>query len=96
MVLVLVMSLFIDGAMKEHVQEFSLAYVGIRIGILALSGRIHLTEPDKRPVNAVADHVEFKSVQGVSICEDQDAECLIMFDADHSWDERILAEQFRY
>ena len=57
---------------------------------------IDVLEADKRPVNAVADHVEFKSVQGVSICEDRNAKCLIMFDADHSWDERILAEQFRY
>ena len=53
-------------------------------------------EADKRPVNAVADHVEFKSIEAVSICEDRQADCLIMFDADHSWDERILAEQFRY
>ncbi len=58
--------------------------------------KIDVLEADKRPVNAVADHVEFKSVHAVSICEDRQAECLIMFDADHSWDERILAEQFRY
>ena len=57
---------------------------------------IDVLEADKRPVNAVADHVEFKSIRAVSICEDREAECLIMFDADHSWDERILAEQFRY
>jgi NAD+ kinase len=57
---------------------------------------IEVLEPDKRPVNAVADHTEFKSVREVSIVEDQDMSCLIMFDRDHSWDERILAEQFRY
>ena len=57
---------------------------------------IDVLEADKRPVNAVADHVEFKGIRAVSICEDREAECLIMFDADHSWDERILAEQFRY
>jgi NAD+ kinase len=53
-------------------------------------------EPEKRPVNAVADHIEFKSVLDVSAEEDKDSACLIMFDRDHSWDERILAEQFRY
>jgi NAD+ kinase len=53
-------------------------------------------EPEKRPVNAVADHIEFKSVGEVRIEEDRSAACLIMFDPDHSWDERILAEQFRY
>jgi NAD+ kinase len=57
---------------------------------------IDVLEPDKRPVNAVADHVEFKTVLNVRIQEDRDAACLIMFDRDHSWDERILAEQFRY
>lgn len=57
---------------------------------------IMVLEPDKRPVNAVADHVEFKSVHEVRIEEDRSAACLIMFDPDHSWDERVLAEQFRY
>ena len=57
---------------------------------------IEVLEADKRPVNAVADHTEFKSVRDVSIVEDQKMSCLIMFDRDHSWDERILAEQFRY
>ena len=57
---------------------------------------ISVLEPDKRPVNAVADHVEFKSVVEVAVAEDRAAACLVMFDRDHSWDERILAEQFRY
>jgi NAD+ kinase len=57
---------------------------------------IDVLEPGKRPVNAVADHVEFKTILNVRIQEDRDAACLIMFDRDHSWDERILAEQFRY
>jgi NAD+ kinase len=57
---------------------------------------ITVLEPDKRPVNAVADHVEFKSAVQVDVEEDKQAACLIMFDRGHSWDERILAEQFRY
>ncbi len=57
---------------------------------------ISVLEADKRPVNAVADHIEFKSVVEVLVEEDKDSSCLIMFDRDHSWDERILAEQFRY
>jgi NAD+ kinase len=57
---------------------------------------ISVLEADKRPVNAVADHIEFKSVTEVLVEEDRNAACLIMFDRDHSWDERILAEQFRY
>jgi NAD+ kinase len=47
-------------------------------------------------VNAVADHIEFKSVTEVLVEEDRSASSLIMFDREHSWDERILVEQFRY
>ena len=57
---------------------------------------ITVLEPDKRPVNAVADHVEFRNAREVAVQEDKASACLIMFDRDHSWDERILAEQFRY
>ena len=58
--------------------------------------RFDVLEADKRPVNAVADHIEFKSVRKVEVAENPESKCLIMFDAGHSWDERILAEQFRY
>ena len=58
--------------------------------------RIEALEAVKRPVNAVADNVEFKSVVEVIVAQDRKAESLIMFDPDHSWDERILAEQFKY
>jgi NAD+ kinase len=57
---------------------------------------IAVLEAEKRPVNAVADHIEFKSVTEVVVQEDKTSACLIMFDGEHSWDERILAEQFRY
>jgi len=57
---------------------------------------IIVLEPQKRPVNAVADHYEVKSVRRVVVREDPDAQGIILFDPDHSWDERILAEQFQY
>ena len=47
-------------------------------------------------MNAVADHIEFKSVTEVFVEEDRTAASLVMFDRGHSWDERILTEQFRY
>jgi NAD+ kinase len=53
-------------------------------------------EPQKRPVNAVADHTEVKSVLRVEIRQRQDTGARILFDGSHSWEERILAEQFRY
>ncbi len=57
---------------------------------------IGINEPDKRPVNAVADHTEFKSVREVHVKQDMDHYGLILFDPEHSWDDRILAEQFQY
>ncbi|MCW5696904.1 MAG: NAD kinase [Bauldia sp.] len=58
--------------------------------------RIEVLDAGKRPVNAVADHTEIKSVTEVTVRQDRGASSLVMFDPDHSWDERILAEQFRY
>jgi len=47
-------------------------------------------------VNAVADHTEVKSVVRVTVRESKERTATILFDASHSWNERILAEQFRY
>ncbi|MCW5713945.1 MAG: NAD kinase [Bauldia sp.] len=58
--------------------------------------RIEILDYEKRPVNAVADHTEIKSVVSVGIRQDRGKRSIILFDPDHSWDERILAEQFRY
>ncbi len=58
--------------------------------------RFDILEADKRPVNAVADHWEVKSVESVSVRESTSSTATLLFDANHSWDERILAEQFRY
>ncbi|ODN72023.1 NAD kinase [Methylobrevis pamukkalensis] len=55
---------------------------------------IEILEPEKRPVSAVADHTEIRRVKNVSIREDAEQKSLILFDHDHSWDERILNEQF--
>ena len=57
---------------------------------------ITINEAAKRPVNAVADHTEIKSVRKVTIEQDLDSKSIILFDPDHSWDERILREQFLY
>ncbi|MDQ0315813.1 NAD kinase [Amorphus orientalis] len=60
------------------------------------SVRVEIFEAAKRPVAAAADHQEIRSVVEVEVAEDDHSESLVMFDPDHSWDERILAEQFRY
>ncbi|MDN2567373.1 NAD kinase [Aquibium sp. A9E412] len=58
--------------------------------------RFDVLEPDKRPVNAVADHTEVKSVVEVTVREARDKTVTVLFDPSHSWDERILSEQFKY
>jgi NAD+ kinase len=51
-------------------------------------------ESDKRPVNAVADNTEVKSVVSVRIAQSEHTTARILSDPDRSWSDRILAEQF--
>lgn len=55
---------------------------------------IHILEPEKRPVNAVADNTEVKSVLHIRVAQSKDMKARILSDPDHSWSDRILAEQF--
>jgi NAD+ kinase len=48
----------------------------------------------KRPVSAVADDKEIRNVARVDVAEDRSISTTMLFDAGHSLDERILAEQF--
>jgi NAD+ kinase len=57
---------------------------------------IEILEKDKRPVNAVADHFEVRSVVSVSARLDRSSSVAMLFDPGHSLDERILNEQFGY
>lgn len=57
---------------------------------------IAVLEPEKRPVNAVADNTEVKTVISVRIAESIGMTARILSDPDHSWSDRILAEQFDY
>jgi NAD+ kinase len=56
--------------------------------------QIDILEADKRPVSAVADHSEVRSVSRVVIRMDTTSSIVMLFDPGHSLDERILAEQF--
>jgi NAD+ kinase len=63
-----------------------------------LPDRAHVTvevlEAEKRPVAAVADHDEVRSVCSVEISMDHATAMHMLFDPGHSLDERILGEQF--
>jgi NAD+ kinase len=58
--------------------------------------RVEVLEADKRPVAAVADHDEVRSVRSVDIHMDHGIETRMLFDPGHGLDERIVREQFGY
>lgn len=58
--------------------------------------RFEVQEHCKRPVNAVADNIEVQSVISVTVKESARARVTVLFDSNHSWDDRILTEQFRH
>ena len=55
---------------------------------------LEVLEPDKRPVSAVADNFEVRNVARVAVEEDHARSLTMLFDADHSFEERVLVEQF--
>jgi NAD+ kinase len=56
--------------------------------------RFEVLESGKRPVSAVADDFEVRDVTAVDVAEERNVTMTMLFDAGHSLDERILAEQF--
>ena len=57
---------------------------------------IEIQEADKRPVAAVADHDEVRSVRSVDIEMNHGISLNMLFDPGHNLDERILREQFGF
>jgi NAD+ kinase len=55
---------------------------------------IQVIDHERRPVAAVADHAEVRSVREVDICMDHSISMQMLFDPGHSLEERILSEQF--
>jgi NAD+ kinase len=55
---------------------------------------IEVLEPEKRPVAAVADHIEVRDARHVVIEMDRSIDLVMLHDPDHSMDERIIREQF--
>jgi NAD+ kinase len=58
--------------------------------------RFDVLEAEKRPVSAVADHSETRTVVRVEVEQANNVDLFMMFDPGHNLDERILSEQFRY
>jgi NAD+ kinase len=58
------------------------------------SVRFDVLEPDKRPVSAGADSTEVRDVACVEVRENRDIALTLLFDHEHSLEERVLKEQF--
>ena len=56
--------------------------------------RFDVLEADKRPVSATSDDFEVRDVASVEIVQANDLGKTILFDPDHSLEERMLMEQF--
>jgi NAD+ kinase len=57
---------------------------------------VEVLEAEKRPVAAVADHDEVRSVRTVDVTMDRSISLNMLFDPGHNLDERILREQFGF
>lgn len=55
---------------------------------------IEVQDAAKRPAAAVADHDEVRNVERIEVSMDRRISLNLLFDPDHSLDERILREQF--
>ena len=66
--------------------------------LLPNSAVVQLTnlDPDKRPIGASADFHEVRDVQHVVIREDRTRPYRLLFDPNHSLEERIFSEQFTH
>lgn len=56
--------------------------------------KLEVLSPDSRPVSATADSKEVQNVKKVIISEDRSVNFKILFDPNHSLEERIIREQF--
>jgi len=58
--------------------------------------KFEIIDNKKRPVSAVADSAEFRDVVSVTIKQNNQKSVQLLFDAQHSFEERILNEQFKF
>ena len=58
--------------------------------------RFEVIDGKKRPVSAVADSTEFRDIESVIVKQDNENSIQLLFDEQHSFEERILNEQFKF
>ena len=94
----------IEGAVGIYFNENITAFVpsrhlekedGSKLG-LNENVKFKIIESKKRPVSVVADSTEFRDISSVEVYQSKDQVVELLFDEDHSFDERILNEQFKF
>ncbi|MFL2899711.1 MAG: NAD kinase [Candidatus Pelagibacterales bacterium] len=58
--------------------------------------KLDILESEKRPVSATADSLEVRNVKSITIRQDTSSKIVLLYDSNHSFEERILNEQFKY
>jgi len=56
--------------------------------------RFEVLQPERRPVSATADYDEFRDIASVEVRQARSITHRLLFDPEHSLEERILSEQF--
>ncbi len=56
--------------------------------------RFEILQPNRRPVSATADYDEFRDIEWVEVRQDTGISHRLLFDPEHSLEERIINEQF--
>ncbi len=58
--------------------------------------QINVLNFKERQVSVTADNIEFRNIKEVTIQSSNDKKCKILFDKNHSIEDKILNEQFEY
>ena len=58
--------------------------------------KINVLNFKDRQVSVTADNIEFRNIKEVTIQSSSDKSCKILFDNNHSIEDKILNEQFEY
>lgn len=51
---------------------------------------------DERPASVTADNIEYREIKSVKITTSSKDKCIVLFDKNHSMEDKILNEQFEY
>ena len=58
--------------------------------------KINVINAKNRKVSVTADNIEFRNIKEVTIQSSKDKNCKILFDKNHSIEDKILNEQFEF